>query len=103
MIGYMTGFSTTVNPEKMPHWVQTSDWSDYDSRKIAYDDRFNFSCEETWEVDYLVNKIRNFNRDKPETAIRQAIESCGKEIRSPRPRSVFVMAVMEKLKGSVTN
>ena len=87
----------------MPHWVQTSDWSDYDSRKIAYDDRFNFSSEESWEVDYLVNKIRNFNRDKPEAAIRQAIESCGKEIRSPRSRSVFIMAVMEKIKGSVTN
>ena len=103
MIGYMTVFSPTVNPEKMPHWVQTSDWSDYENRKMNYGDRFNFSCEEKWEVDYLVNKIRNFNRDKPETAIRQAIESCGKEIKSPRPRSVFVMAVMKKLKELSTN
>ena len=80
----------------MPHWVQTSDWSDYDSRKIAYDDRFNFSCEETWEVDYLVNKIRNFNRDKPEAAIRQAIESCGK-CTPCRIGSVRGVEVMDKI------
>jgi len=87
----------------MPHWIQTSDWSDYDSRKPGDESRSYFTCEETWEVDYLVNKIRVFYPDKPEAIVRQAIKSCCGSLQDPRPRSVFIVAVMEKIKSLSTN
>ena len=43
----------------MPELV-LEDWSEYDNKKVRgpQDARF-FSCEEEWEVIYLINKIQN--------------------------------------------
>jgi hypothetical protein len=81
----------------MPQRVLNEDWSDYDNRKKRWEDRFFFSCEETWEVDYLIRKIQKHEKYKTETAIRQAIAACCKEIPAPRPRDKFVRCVMGKL------
>jgi len=82
----------------MPHWVLTSDWSDYEGRKKKYEERFYFSCEEAWEVDYLTGKISKFNRELPEAEIKEAIASCCKKLKAPRSRAVFVIAVMQELR-----
>lgn len=81
----------------MPHRILEEDWSDYDNRKKRFEDRLFFSCEEKWERDYLVQKIQNHEKNKTETAIREAIEKCCKEITAPRPREKFVKCVMGKL------
>ena len=81
----------------MPEKILNDNWSDYDKKKKKWEDRFFFSCEESWEVDYLVSKIRKIYPLKSESAIRAAITSCCKEILAPRPRDKFVHCVMGKI------
>lgn len=81
----------------MPQRILNEDWSDYDNKKKkGVDSRF-FSCEENWEVDYLVDKIRKHEPYKTRDAILSAIRSCCKDIPAPRPRDKFVRCVMNKL------
>jgi len=83
----------------MPHAVLNEDWSEYDDRKKRGNvDRSKFSCEESWEVDYLVRKLKSHFPKKTETEIRAAISSCCKQVPAPRPREKFVDCVTEKLK-----
>jgi len=81
----------------MAHPVLNEDWSDYDNRKKKREDRLFFSCEETWEVEYLVNKLRKHFPYKTDSAIRAAINSCCQTVRAPRPRQTFVDCVTSKL------
>jgi hypothetical protein len=81
----------------MPERILSDNWSDYDNKKKKWEDRLFFSCEEPWEVEYLVSKIRRIYPLKLESAIRTAIASCCKEIPAPRPRNKFVRCVMNKI------
>jgi hypothetical protein len=81
----------------MPDKILNENWSDYDNRKKKLEDRFFFSCDESWEVDYLVSKIKKNYPLKTETAIRAAITSCCKDVPAPRQRDKFVRCVMSKL------
>lgn len=81
----------------MPDKILNENWSDYDNKKKKWEDRSFFSCEESWEVDYLVSKIRKIYPSKSESAVRAAITSCCKEISAPRPREKYVRCVMSKL------
>lgn len=83
----------------MPQVILRSDWSDYDNRKIRDGrDRNKFSCNETWEVDYLVQKI-NHNYSQYSTAIiRSAISYCC-TYTSNRERDAFVSCVMARLRA----
>lgn len=81
----------------MPDKILNDDWSDYDNKKKKAEDRLFFSCEETWEVEYLVNKIKRIYPSKTGATIRAAITSCCKEIPANRPREKFVRCVMSKL------
>lgn len=81
----------------MPQRILNEDWKDYDDRKIrGREDAAFFSCEEPWEVDYLVKKIRKY-KNNSETEIRNAIAACCKTVPAPRPRKAFVECVMSKL------
>jgi len=73
------------------------DWSDYDNRKKVKTDRLFFSCEEDWEVDYLVRKIRKHHPGKSEEDVRRAIQACCGVVRAPRPRKDFVECVSRRL------
>jgi hypothetical protein len=77
--------------------VLSEGWSDYDNRKKRVEDRLFFSCEETWEVDYLVGKLRRHYPFTSEQAIRTAIASCCRTVHAPRPRKAFVECVTAKL------
>ncbi|ASZ11978.1 hypothetical protein CK934_13915 [Chitinophaga sp. MD30] len=81
----------------MAHRVLNEDWSDYDNKKKKKEDRLFFSCEESWEVDYLVRKLRKYYPGKTEAQITSAIRSCCTVIRAPRPRAQFVACVIERL------
>ena len=81
----------------MPQRVLNEDWEDYDNRKIrGRQDSAFFSCEEPWEVEYLVKKILKFHPNS-EAKIRQAISTCCKEVPGNKPRKRFVECVMSKL------
>lgn len=81
----------------MPQRILNEDWSEYDNKKKKGVDARFFSCEESWEVDYLVNKIRKHEPNKSRDAILVAIRSCCIEIPAPRPRERFVRCVMGRL------
>jgi len=81
----------------MPHRILNEDWSDYDKKKKKWEDRFFFSCDEPWEIDYLIGKIRKHEPTKSDATIRAAIASCCKTISGNKPRETFVKCVMGKL------
>lgn len=77
--------------------LNNENWSDYDDRKKrGGSDARNFACTESWEVDYLVNKIHKQHRTSKDQ-IRVAIKACCVEIGSPHPRPAFVECVMRRL------
>ena len=82
----------------MPLRVLSEDWTDYDNKKITdrRDARY-FSCEESWEVEYLTRKIKKFKKDKTDLEIRQAIAYCCRIIPGNKPREQFVKCVMGRL------
>ena len=72
------------------------DWSEYNSKKPRQIDRLLFTCEEDWEIDFLVKKIREHG-DWAEEHIRQAINlACYEELK-PRPRGSFIRCVIKML------
>ncbi len=80
--------------------VLAEDWSDYDNRKIRDQrDRNYFACEEQWERDYLIKKIRRLYPQYSEERIKQAIDQCCRTVAAPRPRKAFVECVMQRLKS----
>lgn len=81
----------------MAHRVLTEDWSDYDNKKKKKEDRLFFSCEESWEVDYLVRKLKKYYPGKTDAQIISAIRACCNSISAPRPRDKFVACVTAKL------
>jgi len=82
----------------MPQRVLIEDWSDYDDRKKKRTDALFFSCEESWEREYLVRKIRKVYPLYTESAVIAAIAACCVEVPAPRPRKNFVECVMQRLK-----
>ena len=72
------------------------DWSEYNLRKSRHIDRLLFNCDEDWEIDYLVGKIREY-RNLPEEHIRQAITMACCEELAPRPRGSFIRCVLKML------
>jgi hypothetical protein len=82
----------------MPNRILNEDWTDYDNKKIrdSRDARF-FSCEERWEVEYLLSKIRKHLPGKTEDQIKEAIAHCCRTIHGNKPRKEFVACVMGRL------
>ena len=73
-------------------------WKDYDVRKqgSGMDPRF-FDCLQTWEIEFLVNRIQHIYTFIPDSLIRRAIsKACDKE-NVTRERENFVSAVLENL------
>jgi len=81
----------------MPHAVLNEDWSDYDNRKKLGEDRRYFACTESWEVDYLIRKLKRHYPGKSEQQIRAAIEACCSRVGAPHPREKFVDCVTARL------
>ncbi len=79
--------------------VLDENWSDYDDKKKKTRDASFFSCEESWEREYLIRKIRKVYPQYSEAAITAAISACCMQVRAPRPRKAFVECVMERLRA----
>jgi hypothetical protein len=80
----------------MPLKVLSQDWSEYESRKKT-DERMVFACEESWEVDFLVNTILKVYPNNIEASVRIAIAACCLSMPRPRPRNKLVTCVMSRL------
>lgn len=81
----------------MPRRVLNEDWEDYDNRKKKKTDALFFSCDEEWEVVYLLKKIQKHLPTKSEADIREAIMKCCKIVPAPHPREAFVKCVFNRL------
>jgi hypothetical protein len=81
----------------MPHRILNENWSEYDNMKKRWTDRFYFSCDEPWEVSFLVRLIKKHYPSLSEKHIRMAIESCCSELHGNKPREIFVRCVIGKL------
>lgn len=77
--------------------ILDEDWSDYDNPKKKKGDAKFFSCDEDWEVDYLVKKILKHYPNIGEDKIRAAIAQCCKSVPGNKPRDKFVACVMDRL------
>ena len=78
--------------------ILNENWSEYDDKKIRDKrDRRYFACDETWEVDYLIKKIKKYFPFHNDTQILNAIKSCCKTVSAPRPRAEFIKCVIGKL------
>jgi hypothetical protein len=74
------------------------DWSAYDDRKTqAGRDLAFFSVEESWEIEYLIRKIRKYKPDVSDGEIKAAIAYCSRSIPGHKPRKAFVECVMDRL------
>jgi hypothetical protein len=75
------------------------DWEEYDNRTIRDNrDRSKFSCQEAWEVDYLVQALLKQLPEKDESAIRKAIMDCCEITDAPHFREEFVQRVLTQLR-----
>jgi lysozyme len=76
------------------------DWTAVDNKKLRdYRDRKRISCEEKWEVDYLVDFLKKHFPEKEKPAIRAAIfATCG-QLKAPHPRDQFVQNVVDRLQS----
>jgi hypothetical protein len=78
--------------------ILNEDWTDYDNKKIIDKrDRRYFSCEETWEVEYLIKYIKKHYPLHADSQIRSAIKVCCNSTNAPRPRREFIDCVVSKL------
>jgi hypothetical protein len=87
----------TVKFLNIPEQILQDDWSAYDRAKSTYMERFVFDGNESWEVDFLVGKIRKFNPSLTVSYIRSVILLCSNQMPAPRPRDQFVRFVMTKI------
>jgi hypothetical protein len=80
--------------------ILKENWQDYNDRKIRENnDPEVFSCKDSWEVDFLVSKIRRVYRHFSEELIKNAIRACCHNVTDARPRKDFVNCVMMRLRG----
>lgn len=83
----------------MPQKVLNDDWSYYDNRKKKGEDARYFSCVESWEREYLKEKIKHLYPGFSDVNIEKAIVGCCQTVESPRPRKEFVECVMRRLRA----
>ncbi|MGB8194315.1 MAG: hypothetical protein WCF67_20455 [Chitinophagaceae bacterium] len=78
--------------------ILNEDWADYDNKKIKdIRDGSKFSCEEDWEVDYVVKKLKKHLPEKSADEIKTAIKLCCTKISAPHSRERFITCVIENL------
>ena len=80
--------------------ILNDNWDDYNNRKIRDNhDPASFVCNEKWEVDFLIGRIRRVYSHFSEELINNAIKACCRNTEGPRPRKDFVNCVMMRLRG----
>jgi hypothetical protein len=73
-------------------------WEEYDHHKIQENgDKDQFSCDEPWEVNYLINKVRTHYPAYTQLQVKHAITLCCSTIKTPRVRKEFIECVLKHL------
>ncbi len=82
----------------MLHKLLAEEWMDYDNRKIRDGrDASKISCDETWELDYIIKKLQKHYPQKTEFEIRSAMSTCCSLLKAPRNRTDFMQCVTSRL------
>lgn len=77
--------------------ILEGDWQDYDDRKLRDNqDKEIFLCDETWERNFLINKIHLEYPEYAEIEIRKAVSACCEIVLGGR-REELVNCVMRRL------
>jgi hypothetical protein len=77
--------------------VMGEDWNQVDDKKKKREDRGFVSCEEAYEMEYMLTAFKKHYPQKSESVIKAAIASCCKEVPGNKPRRRFVECVDSKL------
>ncbi|WP_183578730.1 hypothetical protein HDF18_22615 [Mucilaginibacter sp. X5P1] len=77
--------------------VMSEDWNLIDNKKKRWEDRGFVSCEESYEMEYMLKVFLKHYPHKSESVIKAAIQSCCGEMRGNKPRRRFVECVHSKL------
>ncbi len=76
--------------------IINDDWADYENRKADRAERLFVNCEEDWELHYLIKKIRRHYPHLSTEEVKAAIIDSCMQISKPRPRLLFLQAVLRK-------
>jgi hypothetical protein len=76
--------------------ILNDDWADYEKRKADRAERLLVNCEEDWELHYLIKKIRRHYPYLSTEEVKAAILDSCRQISKPRPRLLFLQAVLRK-------
>lgn len=77
--------------------ILLEDWSDYDTRKLSYEESFFFDCSKEWEQQYLADKIRKHYPAKTNEAINRSVKQCCTVYSGRVPRYKFIREVLDRL------
>lgn len=72
-------------------------WENVDNKHKKHIDSLYVSCEEDYEINYLIKIIKEEYLWISELEIRKAIASCCVSIKSPRPRDKFMKCLKNNL------
>lgn len=80
--------------------IDDINWEVYDLRKLAEDsDRQYFSFKD-WEVDFVIEKVRDIHPEYSEVSILRAILTCCKHSTSPHEKRAFVKQIISVLENN---
>ena len=87
----------------MPAAVLSASWEKYDQKKSLFSQDVNIFCPENlWEFNYLLDTIVKVRPNLDIITVMLAIRKIMRETVAPRPRVVFVRAVMESVRERET-
>lgn len=79
--------------------IDDINWEVYDLRKMAENsDRQYFSFKD-WEVDFVIEKVREIHPEYTEVNILRAILTCCKRSSSPHEKKEFVKQIVSVLEN----
>lgn len=79
-------------------------WEEYDNRKwLADEDRNIFCPDDPWELNYLVDRVRQCYPEFDQVAVILAIRKTTNVLSPPRKRKVFLKYVMDILMENNTH
>lgn len=73
-------------------------WKEFDVRKQTEGGDIRYFSFNEWEIDYLVERIREENPEFSEIRILRAILACCETIPAPHPKNEFYEYVLNKLR-----
>ena len=71
-------------------------WKKIDDKEIIHPDKPFVSCDEEYEISYIVNNLVKKLKINSIFA-KKAVKDCCKEVKSPHPREKFIDCLKKKI------